>query len=348
MVLGRRSLSSLARPVVTRLTSHGGVRCRSSTPPLLYTASAASPLTLRRSGFELRHWPSAVVDFYNDDLIRSQYYPETAELVRAACGAEDVFVFQHMRRDSSALNKESGEEWSYESGGARNAAEAKAHGAVQRVHADYTPENGPRKLRELAEAGVVSEREIAHRRWSIVNVWRSIDAEQPVRAQPLAVLDASTVAAEDTFTYALVMDEAEPPLVGFNNGVGFSERHAWYYYPHMRHEEALLFYTYDGTAPLEGPRRRAGASSAAASRSSARRADAWSPCTIAGCTVPFHEAGTHRLCSSAHHTAGARRPHARQSGCRGVAQSSCVTLPPPRADEPAWVAGEACVATVRA
>ena len=64
-------------------------------------------------GFELRHWPSAVVDFYNDDLIRSQYYPETAELVRAACGAEDVFVFQHMRRDSSALNKESGEEWSY-------------------------------------------------------------------------------------------------------------------------------------------------------------------------------------------------------------------------------------------
>ena len=74
---------------------------------------AASPLTLRRSGFELRHWPSAVVDFYNDDLIRSQYYPETAELVRAACGAEDVFVFQHMRRDSSALNKESGEEWSY-------------------------------------------------------------------------------------------------------------------------------------------------------------------------------------------------------------------------------------------
>ena len=35
----------------------------------------------------------------------------------------------------------------------------------------------------------------------------------------LQVLDASTVAAEDTFTYALVMDEAEPPLVGFNNGV---------------------------------------------------------------------------------------------------------------------------------
>ena len=54
----------------------------------------------------------------------------------------------------------------------------------------------------------------------------------------------------------------------------------------------------------------------------------------------------HRLCIVLT-TAGARRPHARQSGCRGVAQSSCVTLPPPRADEPAWVACEACVAAER-
>ena len=131
---GRRSAASSHR-------SHGGVR--SSTPPLLYTASvccawviqgltvlcssfcsslllytasrhthrlltgdsstlhdeedprtlevrdarqAASPLTLRRSGFELRHWPSAVVDFYNEDLIRSQYHPETVEPVaRRTC-----------------------------------------------------------------------------------------------------------------------------------------------------------------------------------------------------------------------------------------------------------------------
>ena len=42
---------------------------------------------------------------------------------------------------------------------------------------------------------------------------------------PGQVLDASTVAAEDTFTYALVMDEAEPPLVGFNNGVAATRLH---------------------------------------------------------------------------------------------------------------------------
>ena len=36
---------------------------------------------------------------------------------------------------------------------------------------------------------------------------------------PAQVLDASTVAAEDTFTYALVKAEAEPPLVGLNTRV---------------------------------------------------------------------------------------------------------------------------------
>ena len=96
----------------------------------------------------------------------------------------------------------------------------------------------------------------ANRRQASINVWRSIDAEQPVQSQPLAVLDASTVSSDDTFTYALVMNEADAPLVGFNNGVGFSDRHAWWYYSHMKHEEALLFYTYDGGEPaaLAAPR----------------------------------------------------------------------------------------------
>ena len=69
-----------------------------------------------------------------------------------------------------------------------------------------------------------------------------------VRALPLAVLDASTVRADEMFTYALVLEEAEPPLVGFNNGVGYSEAHDWYYYSNMTRDEALVFYTYDGAS----------------------------------------------------------------------------------------------------
>ena len=75
---------------------------------------------------------------------------------------------------------------------------------MQRVHADYTPDNGPMKLRELEEAGLVPKGLATDRPWSICNVWRSTDTENPIQALPLAVLDTSTVSNDDTFTYALV------------------------------------------------------------------------------------------------------------------------------------------------
>lgn len=202
----------------------------------------AKPLNLKDNGFELAHWPTPVTDFYDSEVIRTEYYDDTAALVKSATGAKDVFVFQHMRRDSELHNK------------AENGQTAVAHGAVQRVHADYTPDNGPEKLRQLEESGHVPKGIAAGRRWSVVNVWRSIDTKRPVQALPLAVLDASTVSADDTFTYALVMNEATPPLVGFNNGVSFSKEHSWYYYSAMQHEEALLFYTYDGSFQTSKPR----------------------------------------------------------------------------------------------
>ena len=156
-----------------------------------------------------------------------------------ATGASQCFVFQHMRRDSSMHNKEC------------NGAGAKAHGAVARVHADYTPSNGPQKLSELEAAGLVPRGVAEGRRWAIVNVWRSLDAEHAIEEKPLAVLDASTVAHDSTFTYALITD-GPPALVGFNNSVGFAPAHEWYYFPKMKADEALLFYTYDGSA--EPPR----------------------------------------------------------------------------------------------
>jgi len=195
------------------------------------------PLSLVNNGFELREHKSMVSDFYDDREITTRYYSEVSELVMAATGATDVFVFQHMRRDSAALNKESDKE--------RNQASAPGHGAVQRVHADYTPDNGPLKLRELEETGIIQEGAADGRRWSIINVWRNMDASEPITALPLAVLDAATVRAEETFTYALVV-EGDEPLVGFNNGVSHSEAHDWYYYPGMTRDEALLFYTFDG------------------------------------------------------------------------------------------------------
>ena len=41
--------------------------------------------------------------------------------------------------------------------------------------------------------------------------------------------------------------------MGLNLSLHYSPRHAWYYYPQMTKDEALIFYTYDGRTP-EQPR----------------------------------------------------------------------------------------------
>lgn len=196
------------------------------------------PPTLSRNGFELRATRRPSTDLYDDAAVVESYYAQTARLVEEATGASKCFVFQHMRRDSSMHNKEST--------AAQNTAGANAHGAVARVHADYTTSNAPKKLSELEAAGLVPRGVAEGRRWAIINVWRSLD-DLPIEEKPLAVLDAATVAHADMFTYALI-NEGPPALVGFNNSVGFSPTHKWFYFSKMEADEALLFYTYDGSS----------------------------------------------------------------------------------------------------
>ncbi|GAW20624.1 hypothetical protein ANO14919_101320 [Xylariales sp. No.14919] len=48
-------------------------------------------------GFQLVHHTTSTsnVDFENDSLIRSKYYPEMEQLVMRSLGASKVFVFEH-------------------------------------------------------------------------------------------------------------------------------------------------------------------------------------------------------------------------------------------------------------
>ena len=101
---------------------------------------------------------------------------------------------------------------------------------------------------ELEERGVVPAGCATGRRFAIVNVWRSIDCERPITTLPLAMLDAATVRPEQCFRYALVNAESDPPLAGYANSVGHDAEHRWYYFDRMRSDEALLLYTFDGTA----------------------------------------------------------------------------------------------------
>lgn len=61
-----------------------------------------APARLGREGFELRHAPSAVRDFFNRDEVLRVYHPEVARIALAATGASRAFVFDHLLRQRQA------------------------------------------------------------------------------------------------------------------------------------------------------------------------------------------------------------------------------------------------------
>ena len=188
--------------------------------------------TLETHGFQLLSSPCNV-DF-EDQAQLAPYLEATADLVSEATGAKLCKAFNHVRIDTQLDHF------------------GKRGGAVERVHGDYTADSGPRMLDELRERGVLPSSS-AGRPGAILNVWRNASAT-PVRSKPLAVCDCNSVPRGELGVYHLVEGgDASPRRQGQNLKLHYSPAHAWWYFPEMMKDEALVFWTYDGRVP-EAPR----------------------------------------------------------------------------------------------
>lgn len=178
-------------------------------------------------GFALFDAPTRVTDFLDDAQVRSVYYREAAELALAATGASEAHVFDHLvrRREPDRA------ELSFGRSNTRGVAAANG-----RIHNDYTEASGRTRLRL-----VLGDDEAAARvkRYSIVNVWRSIKG--PVADTPLAVCDARTLMAADL----VVSDVRYPKRTGEIYVALHSPLHRWSYFSAMDRHEALVFKQYD-------------------------------------------------------------------------------------------------------
>ena len=76
-------------------------------------------------------------------------------------------------------------------------------------------------------------------RMAIIQVWRAINT--PIARNPLAIVDARTLAAED-FVPA---ERRFPDRVGEIYQFKHNTAHRWTWFPHMRRDEALVFKVYD-------------------------------------------------------------------------------------------------------
>jgi len=189
--------------------------------PIRDARPIASSLSLDREGFALLREASKVDNFYDDNEVRRDYYPEVERVIGQATGADRVFVFDHTvrRRVPGAEDRRDG-----------------LRQPVSRVHVDHTKASGPQRVRDLLpdEAD-----ELLRGRLQVINLWRPIRG--PLLDAPLALCDARSVAAKDLVASDLVY----PNRIGETYAVRYDAAHRWYYIPAMAADEALLIKCYD-------------------------------------------------------------------------------------------------------
>jgi hypothetical protein len=180
----------------------------------------AGNFVFEREGFRFVDNASRVADFFDDAEVRRVYYPECEALIKEVSGAKRVIVFDHTLRTASDEQRET----------------QKIRDVVRRVHNDYTEWSGPQRVRDIMgeEAAV-----LLRGRFAVIQVWRPIN--HPVESHPLAICDAQTVRPE-----TLVVNERRyPGRVGQTYGITYDPDQRWYWFPHMRPDEALVFKVYE-------------------------------------------------------------------------------------------------------
>ncbi len=185
----------------------------------------AESLSFDRNGFLLVKGESGVTSAETDEARKAIHAQEAIALITRLTGADKVITFGTMLRTDAT--------------GAGDGS-LPAFGA----HVDY----GARTVRDFTFDHMPeeeAERRLAGRHM-LINIWRPL---KPVERSPLALCDASTVAASDLFSSEVrggLGDAGRRSLWGFN--LAYNPDHRWYYAPRMQPDEAFVFRLFDSDA----------------------------------------------------------------------------------------------------
>ncbi len=229
------AILNFLKPMTERLYSYqyeppAGVPKRNGEDqPQLVAIRDARPLagllSLDEEGFELLRARTVFAAWHDAGAIRAYYYPEVQRLLGRATGAARVIAFDHNVRNAARA-----------AGG-----EAGIRGPVPRTHNDFSDRSGrERALAELEARGL--DPALLDGRFAIVNLWRPIGRR--VEKWPLALADARTLGEGDLVATDLVYRDR----VGETYSLAFSPGQAWYYFPLLAPDEAILIKGYDSAA----------------------------------------------------------------------------------------------------
>jgi hypothetical protein len=176
--------------------------------------------SLEQNGFVLVDHETAVADFFDAAQLESVYYPEIERLVQTVSGAARVVVFDHTLRSGDLAEQQA----------------RKIREPVPWAHNDYTEWSGPQRVREILPQ---EAEQLLRHRFAIIQVWRAIN--QPIQANPLALVDARSISAGDL----LPAERRYPDRVGETYQLRYNPDHRWFHFPRMRRNEALVFEVYE-------------------------------------------------------------------------------------------------------
>ncbi len=180
----------------------------------------ADRLSLDDQGLVFVEHKTQVTDFFDENQLKSVYYPEIEQLIRRESGASRVVIFDHALRSGDEAERE----------------EKLIRTPVLQAHNDYTEWSGPNRLREILPDEAET---LLTRRFAIIQVWRAIN--RPIQSNPLALADAKSVALDDL----MVAERRYPHRVGQTYRLKYNPNHRWIYFPEMRRDEAIVFKVYD-------------------------------------------------------------------------------------------------------
>jgi len=207
---------------------------------------------LHINGFELLDHPiqQSNINFLSHEDVVTRHYPECVELLKGVTGARHAFAFDHNIRWAEGDDKKQ-----------QTGKGQQVQRPIQLVHGDYTLTSAPQRLRDLASPpsindtmrhflaegesvvppGLVDEALSDSGRFAIINLWRNIHPSSPVLRDPLGLCDAQTIRTEDLVVFELHYTDR----VGENYFAHGSDRHQWYFFSEIQHNEVVLIKQWD-------------------------------------------------------------------------------------------------------
>ena len=167
------------RDELPRIGSRESRRANTSKHDVVVHDARGREVSLDVNGFTLVEAATHCTDFRDEQRVREEYYPQIEALAKRVTGADEVFITQHVVRteDTSDFNK----------------------AYARFVHCDYSLADPIATARKLLEGRERDMADFEGADFAWFNTWQPIF--NAARQNPLAVIDASTIAAGDVVDY---------------------------------------------------------------------------------------------------------------------------------------------------